>query len=134
MLNRPSSSVLMKQEWTIGGPRTLSVIWLRQTDLVQYAHPTAALWHVKCSPECVCVSSSVSHPYVHVMRAAICASPESNPLCFLCSSFSDEQICCDWLGKNRNERRGGGVGGMRERTSEKTNMLPRPQLAHFYCP
>lgn len=70
-----------------------------------HTHPTAVLWHVN-QPICVC--------------ACVCAREcndlcltESNPLCFLLSSSSDEQICCDWLG-GKNER------GEKERARKQT--------------
>ena len=68
---------------------------------------------------CVCASVCVCARHDLCLR-------ECNPLCILLLSSTDEQICSDSLGKKKYERE-------KER-GKKTNMFPRPQLAHFYCP
>ena len=79
----------------------------------------------------MCVSA-VAHPYVCVCaRATTCVSPESNPLCFLRSSLSDELICSDWLGKDEMK------GGENKRENKHASqapisplLLPRDMLPH----
>ena len=105
------------------GPCTLLVIWLRQTHLVQYTHPMAALWHAKSSP---CVWALLR------IHTCVCARAQrlvshQNLILFAFSARPSQMNWSAVTGWEKMKWKGG-------RTSEKTNMLPRPQLARFYCP